>query len=257
MSKDFCSNGLRLGVLLTPHNPRLVRVLAQTSMLMKVSSPADVLFSALLTSPRSPTASNLPFVDWFIGENRRRLTDAHALVRTWFEKRGVRVADSCAGHFAWVQLGDRLGWSTVAQEKAGFQRMLDGGVYLGPSPPSRTHLFPSSPTGADPLPLPVVCARSPRLGLQRAQGRLVPRDVRGRARDAARRPRPRRADPRPAAGRADGRRRRRFRRCVIDARADDDEDPSILTSRPPLPLGRACTPASRAGRLQRPPALIL
>lgn len=133
-SPDFCSNGLRLGVLVMPHNPRLIRTMAQTSMLMKVSSPADVLFSALLTSPRSPTASSATFLDWFIRENRRRLTDAHALVRTWFERRAVRVANSNAGHFCWVQLGERMGWTTLAEEKKGFQQLLDGGVYLGQSP---------------------------------------------------------------------------------------------------------------------------
>lgn len=132
-STDFCLNGFRLGVLITPHNPRLIRTLAQTSMLMKVSSPADVLFSALLTSPTSPTASSATFLDWFIKENQRRLTAAHALVRTWFECRGVRVARSNAGHFCWIQLGERLGWTTLAEEKAGFQQLLNGGVYLGQS----------------------------------------------------------------------------------------------------------------------------
>ena len=99
-------------------------------MLMKISSPADVLFSALLTSKSSPTPSNQTFLAWFVKENRRRLTEAHAVVRTWFEERGVRVADSNAGHFCWVQVGERMGWRSVAEEKAGFQKMLDGGVYL-------------------------------------------------------------------------------------------------------------------------------
>lgn len=161
-SKDYSSNGLRLGVLITQHNPLLLRTLAQTSMLMKISSPADVLFTALLTSPppasaisaSSTVAAPKSYVEWFTQENRRRLTEAHAYVRGWFEERGCPVADSNAGHFVWVDIGARvhwtsfdahavhhadssplalasqMGWTTTEQEKAGFQRLLDGGVYI-------------------------------------------------------------------------------------------------------------------------------
>jgi DNA-binding transcriptional MocR family regulator len=192
MSKDFCSNGLRLGVLVTPHNPRLIRTMAQTSMLMKVSSPADVLLSALLTSPTSPTASSATFLDWFIKENRRRLTVAHALVRSWFERRGVRVADSNAGHFCWVQLGERMGWTTLADEKQGFQQLLDGGVYLGQSLPlplyKEAQLLTLGSTSG-----------SSWLGLQRAPAGLDARHLCGRSQRVAPGPHPGRGDPRPPA----------------------------------------------------------
>lgn len=178
-----CSNGLRIGVLITPHNPRLIRTLSQTAMLMKISSPADVLFSALLTCPTSPTASNSSFVDWFLAENKRRLGEAHGLVRRWFEKRGVEVANTCAGHFCWVQLGRKMGWTTVEQEKKGFQALLDGGVYLGASgTPCLLFLLLRLLTT---LLRPSPC--SSWIGLPRIPTRLVPSDLLGRAADAAER----------------------------------------------------------------------
>lgn len=43
--------------------------------------------------------------------------------------------DGCAdsrGNFVWVNLGARLGFNSAAEEKAVFQKLLDGGVYIAP-----------------------------------------------------------------------------------------------------------------------------
>jgi hypothetical protein len=53
-----------------------------------VSSPADVIFSALL--------NDKPFLRSFIHTNRMRLAEAQAYTRQWFTDRGVAVADSNA-----------------------------------------------------------------------------------------------------------------------------------------------------------------
>lgn len=99
-------------------------------MLMKISSPADVLFTSLLTSPPPPGSNAPSYVSWFLAENKIRLGEAHAFLRSWFEERGVVVADVNAGHFVWVNLGKRMGWTTAEEEKKGFQKLLDGGVYI-------------------------------------------------------------------------------------------------------------------------------
>ncbi|ORY25180.1 pyridoxal phosphate-dependent transferase [Naematelia encephala] len=124
MSKDFCANGLRIGSLVSQHNPLLLRAMANTSMLMKISSPADVIFSTLLTDDS--------YLEYFISTNRQRLGDAQAFVRGWFVQRGVTVAPSNAGNFIWVDLGGKLGFRDVATEKKVFQKLLDGGVYIAP-----------------------------------------------------------------------------------------------------------------------------
>ncbi|ODO01973.1 hypothetical protein L198_02704 [Cryptococcus wingfieldii CBS 7118] len=124
MSKDFCANGFGIGALITPANPTLIRTMANTSMLMKLSSPADIIWSSLLNDKK--TLSN------FLETNKGRLGEAQAFVRDWFEERGVVVADSNAGNFVWVNIGEKLGGIDVATEKNIFQRLLDSGVYIAP-----------------------------------------------------------------------------------------------------------------------------
>lgn len=41
----------------------------------------------------------------------------------------VRVLIS-SGHFIWVNLGGKLGFSDIPSEKQVFQKLLDGGVYI-------------------------------------------------------------------------------------------------------------------------------
>ncbi|BEJ15246.1 hypothetical protein CspHIS471_0410130 [Cutaneotrichosporon sp. HIS471] len=124
MSKDFCANGLRVGALVSQANPLLLRAMASTSMLMKISSPADVIWSSLLSDDDKLAE--------FIALNRSRLTEAGTYVRNWFETRGVPVAHSNAGNFVWVDIGARLGFRDAKEEKRIFQRLLDGGVYVAP-----------------------------------------------------------------------------------------------------------------------------
>lgn len=127
---------------------------------MKISSPADVLFTALLTAPApAPSSSSTSssavinssappsYVSWFLSENRTRLAEAHTFLRGWFEARGVRVADVCAGHFVWVNLGERMGWKTEQEEKKGFQVLLDGGVYVVSRRTTRTNGGEGDTTG--------------------------------------------------------------------------------------------------------------
>ncbi|KAL0243943.1 hypothetical protein I308_105206 [Cryptococcus tetragattii IND107] len=132
MSKDFCANGLRVGSLVSQHNPFLLRSMANTSMLMKLSSPADVIWSTLL---QDKTA-----LKKFITTNRRLLGEAQAFIRKWFEDRGVPVADHNAGNFVWVNLGAALEFEDVATEKQIFQKLLDGGVYIAPGSAYHYHI---------------------------------------------------------------------------------------------------------------------
>ncbi|KGB77237.2 hypothetical protein CNBG_3075 [Cryptococcus deuterogattii R265] len=132
MSKDFCANGLRVGSLVSQHNPFLLRSMANTSMLMKLSSPADVIWSTLLQDKVA--------LKKFITTNRRLLGEAQAFIRKWFEDRGVPVADHNAGNFVWVNLGAALEFDDVATEKQIFQKLLDGGVYIAPGSAYHYHI---------------------------------------------------------------------------------------------------------------------
>ncbi|KAJ9093170.1 hypothetical protein QFC21_006487 [Naganishia friedmannii] len=181
MSKDFCSNGLRydalievsqysvpdicvltprFGTLISQHNPECIRAVISVALFMKVSSPADTLFYAMLSSP-SP---NLPssetcdtettiraiklatdaidpsrpskiedsFAAWFVAENRRRLTDSAAYLKQWFVDRGFKVYPANSGHFLWVDFAGRVGWDTWGKELDGFHGMFERRVYIAP-----------------------------------------------------------------------------------------------------------------------------
>lgn len=85
---SFCANGLRVGALISQANPLLLRAMANTSMLMKISSPSDVIWSALLNDKKGLEA--------FLRLNVERLREASGYARRWFEERGVEVAYSNA-----------------------------------------------------------------------------------------------------------------------------------------------------------------
>lgn len=53
-----------------------------------VSSMADAVWSNVLNDRK--------WLDWFLAENKRRLGEAAAWTRKWFESRGVPVARSNA-----------------------------------------------------------------------------------------------------------------------------------------------------------------
>lgn len=132
------------------------------ALFMKVSSATDTLFYALLSSPapelspeaKTPTET-LPaiksacdaidpskpaqledsFASWFIAENQRRLTDSAVYMTNWFVERGFKIYPANAGHFLWVDFGDRVGWDTWDRELEGFGEVFNQRVYIV-SPPN-------------------------------------------------------------------------------------------------------------------------
>ena len=106
----------------------LVKAMAPLSLFIKVSAPADCLFSALLEEPSVDGSER--YRDWFVRENKRRMASNYRLARDWLEVRGFSVVPSNAGHFMWVNLGSRLGWKTADDEEEGFCRLFDAGLYI-------------------------------------------------------------------------------------------------------------------------------
>lgn len=91
-SKDFCMNGLRIGVLHT-RNERLADAFTATALFNKIGSPSDSLFSALVNSSEH--------LDWFLATNRERLSHAYRYATRWLEENEVPYRPSHAGHFIW------------------------------------------------------------------------------------------------------------------------------------------------------------
>lgn len=130
-SKDFGSNGLRVGTLVSQHNPELIKAMKMTAKLYMVSSPSDAIFSALLTHPT--------FYDAYIRTNKARLMQAYELACAFFEHHGIANTPASAGHFVLVDLtrfmprvagGQEL--TLDEQETALWARALDHRVSITP-----------------------------------------------------------------------------------------------------------------------------
>ncbi|TIC03995.1 PLP-dependent transferase [Wallemia mellicola] len=95
-SKDFASNGLRVGGLISQYNRDLISALATSAILMKLSSPSDILWRTLLADEK--------FMDWYIPENQRRLSDSYNFATDWCKRLGIPYEKACAGFFFLIDL---------------------------------------------------------------------------------------------------------------------------------------------------------
>ncbi|EOR01618.1 1-aminocyclopropane-1-carboxylate synthase-like protein 2 [Wallemia ichthyophaga EXF-994] len=99
-SKDFASNGLRIGALISQYNADLVGGVTSSSVLMKLSSASEVLWLSLL--------SDKTFLNWYINENQRRLAGSYAKVTKWCRHMGIPYEKACAGFFFLIDLREFL-----------------------------------------------------------------------------------------------------------------------------------------------------
>lgn len=91
MSKDFNSNGFRIGTLVSQHNPFLLRAMGVSAIFNLVSSPADVLWATLLNDE--------DYLPVFLKKNRKALREAYEHLAGWLKFHGIPSAPANAGHF--------------------------------------------------------------------------------------------------------------------------------------------------------------
>ncbi|KAK4335631.1 Aminotran_1_2 domain-containing protein [Rhodotorula toruloides] len=157
MSKDFGANGFRGGALVCQHNEQFMAALASTAMPMRMGSPTDILWSALLESPELPD---------YLAKNRQVLSSAYQYVTAWLEAHDLPYTPANAGHFVLVDFrahvkqvrlddewegaidgassgvkeADSSAERRNEEEEAGqfkqeiafLNKLVDAGVYLGP-----------------------------------------------------------------------------------------------------------------------------
>ncbi|KAE8233907.1 hypothetical protein CF326_g1055 [Tilletia indica] len=99
-SKDTGMNGIRVGALVTQHNPELMSAMKVTAKLNMVGSPSDALFSSLLLDPA--------FFPRFVATNRARLTASYETIKSWLKHHKISYGCSNAGHFVMVDFGPLL-----------------------------------------------------------------------------------------------------------------------------------------------------
>ncbi|TQN66294.1 1-aminocyclopropane-1-carboxylate synthase-like protein 1 [Colletotrichum shisoi] len=98
MSKDFGANGIRLGAVVSQHNPALHDSLTPVGIYSSPSAIADHATANIL--------DDRAWVDGYVEENRRRLQESFELVAGWARDGGIEYARGAnAAFFLWVDLG--------------------------------------------------------------------------------------------------------------------------------------------------------
>jgi aspartate/methionine/tyrosine aminotransferase len=98
LSKDFGANGLRIGCVISQHNPGMISALRAHGLYTFPSSPSDHIACNIL--------ENDEWTDWYIGENQTRLSRNYALTVKFLKDHDVPYYPaSNAAFFVWVDLG--------------------------------------------------------------------------------------------------------------------------------------------------------
>ncbi|MCO5549758.1 hypothetical protein L7F22_003231 [Adiantum nelumboides] len=95
-SKDFSINGFRIGIFISQHNPDLITSMGANARFAQTASPAGQLFASLLNDRK--------YLDWFLHENRRRLTITFDKVTEFLSHHEIPFIPSNAGHFLLIDL---------------------------------------------------------------------------------------------------------------------------------------------------------
>lgn len=99
MSKDFGANGIRLGAIISQHNPTLHAAIVPVALYSSSSSISDHVAANVLADES--------FVEDYIRENQRRLADSYVYVTAWAKEHGIEYAPGVnAAFFLWANLGD-------------------------------------------------------------------------------------------------------------------------------------------------------
>ncbi|KAF8601104.1 PLP-dependent transferase [Ceratobasidium sp. AG-I] len=129
-NKAFGAAGLMVGTFISQHNPDLVQLMESTAEIVQVSSASDMLFTSVLL--------DVGFRDWFLAENRRRLSAAFEFVAEWCVFHKLPFIPASAGVFFVVDLAPvvhrviKKGHSSYDRSVAAFNAMDDVGVYAQP-----------------------------------------------------------------------------------------------------------------------------
>ncbi|KAJ6781271.1 hypothetical protein PWT90_05030 [Aphanocladium album] len=100
LSKDFGANGIRLGVVLSQHNPGVRATLQPAGLFSSISSLTEHAASCILEDDA--------WVEAYVKENQSLLGLHHAHIATWARRNGIEYAAGAnAGFFIWMNLGKK------------------------------------------------------------------------------------------------------------------------------------------------------
>ncbi|KAK9704542.1 hypothetical protein K7432_010122 [Basidiobolus ranarum] len=108
-SKDFCANGLRVGVVLSPYNSELIEALQSVALFTSISTTTDSLMCSLLKDEK--------WMDWFVAENKQRLLRSYQRLTSFCDQHNIKFRPSSAGHFVWFDFRDEVQMLTTSDSK--------------------------------------------------------------------------------------------------------------------------------------------
>ena len=103
MSKDFSASGFRIGLCVSRDNPSIIQSMAAQATFMRVSSPADILWSALLLSDQENRApEDFKNITEYLRDNKCILKSAYDEVIESLQHLGIHYIEASAGLFMMV-----------------------------------------------------------------------------------------------------------------------------------------------------------
>ncbi|PPJ57292.1 hypothetical protein CBER1_09018 [Cercospora berteroae] len=121
-SKDFGVAGIRIGFVISQHNPDFLRSAKSISFFEGPSSPADKVVSNLL--------ANESFMEWYKSEYRARLASSYQFATKFMDDHGITCVPVNDGLFLMINLGDTVFKSPKDEDI--YQRLRAKKVYILP-----------------------------------------------------------------------------------------------------------------------------
>ncbi|KAG0272847.1 hypothetical protein BGZ95_011353, partial [Linnemannia exigua] len=130
MSKDFCLNGFRCGVLLSPWNKELLDAMRSIAVFTWMSSTTEAMLTKLLSDPI--------VIEDFTKTNQARLAESYTCTVDTLRKYKIPYLPAQGGHFIWIDLRQFIPSNLVSAAQAGersaeylvWRAMLKEGVYV-------------------------------------------------------------------------------------------------------------------------------
>ncbi|KAF3905980.1 hypothetical protein ABW21_db0203596 [Orbilia brochopaga] len=128
MSKDFSSNGFRVGVVIS-RDRRVIEAMASLTPFSWPSSPADLAWCIML--------EDTAFLEYYLSEHQRRLGEGYEFLAGILDSLGIDyVRGGNAGFFLWIDLSFALerpahgGEPGIEEDMKLDQKLINGGVHL-------------------------------------------------------------------------------------------------------------------------------
>ncbi|KAG4027206.1 hypothetical protein MFRU_032g00720 [Monilinia fructicola] len=122
MSKDFCSNGLRIGCIISQHNPTLHRTLGAISKFAWASSLSDHVWATMLNDQK--------FLDYYFSTLGQRMAIAYEICTRRLKESEITYIPASCGPFVWIDLRSYLASPTIEAERILSWKMLKSGIWL-------------------------------------------------------------------------------------------------------------------------------